>query len=77
MVRFILTVRNTSDMIDKIPVEPYKQHQGFGDQIGYKGIGLGKAEQAAIEKINEIIEYLDKKACCEEIIEAKDADLEN
>ncbi len=60
--------------IAKIPVEPYKRHQGFGDQISYKGIGLAKAEQAAIEKINEIIEYLDKKACCDEIVEARDED---
>ena len=64
-------------MIDKIPVEPYKRHQGFGDQISYKGIGLAKAEQAAIEKINEIIEYLDKKACCEEIEADKDVELGN
>ena len=61
-------------MITKIPVEPYKRHQGFGDQISYKGIGLAKAEQAAIEKINEIIDYLDKKACCEEVVEARDED---
>ena len=61
-------------MIQKIPVEPYKRHQGFGDQISYKGIGLAKAEQAAIEKINEIIEYLDKQACCDEIVEARDED---
>ena len=63
-------------MIQKIPVEPYKRHQGFGDQISYTGIGLGKAEQAAIEKINEIIDYLDKKACCEEVVEARDDDTE-
>ena len=59
-------------MIRKIPVEPYKRHQGFGDQISYKGIPLAKAEQAAVEKINEIIEYLDKKSCCEEVVEARD-----
>ena len=43
-------------MIDKIIVEPYKRHQGFGDQISYKGIPLGKAEQAILEKLNELIE---------------------
>jgi len=61
-------------MIEKIQVEPYKQHQGFGDQVSYKGIPLAKAEQAIVEKVNEIIEYLDKQACCDEIVEARNED---
>lgn len=45
-------------MIEKIPVEGYKQHQGEGDQLSYKGIALTKGEQVAIEKINEVIDMI-------------------
>jgi len=65
-------------MIDKIKVEPYKQHQGAGDQISYKGIPLAKVEQAMCEKINELVEEFNLANCCKEIVEdRKDADLEN
>lgn len=46
--------------IEKIPVGPYKQHQGEGDQLGYKGQGLDPPTQAAIEKINEIVDHLNR-----------------
>jgi len=43
-------------MIDKIPVEPYKQHQGEGGQLSYKGMALTPAVQVTIEKVNELID---------------------
>lgn len=42
--------------IEKIPVAPYKG----GPQLGYKGQGLDPPTQAAIEKINEIVDHLNR-----------------
>ena len=44
--------------ISKIPIKKYKAHQGEGEQYGYAGIALNKAEQASILKINEIIDWI-------------------
>ena len=46
--------------IEKIPVKPYKWHQGYGSQLGYKGQALDPPTQAAIVKINEIIDRLNR-----------------
>ena len=46
--------------IEKIPVKPYKQHRGEGKQLGYKGQALNPPTQAAIVKINEIIDRLNR-----------------
>ena len=43
-------------MIDKIPLLPYKHHQGEGDQYSYTGIALSKVEQIMADKINEMID---------------------
>jgi len=47
-------------IISRIPVEPYKQHKGEGDQLGYKGIALNPFEQAAVEKINQLVDFLNE-----------------
>ena len=61
-------------MIDKIVVAPYKQHQGQGDQISYKGIPLAKVEQAVLEKLHEVIDHINKADCCAEVVEARSED---
>ena len=47
-------------IIDPIPVEPYKTHKGEGDQLGYKGHALSPPVQAAIEKINQLVDFLNE-----------------
>ena len=47
-------------MIKKIPLKPYKRHQGEGKQVSYKGRALNSKEQAIAEKINEIVNYLNR-----------------
>jgi hypothetical protein len=46
------------NMIEKIPIKPYKAHQGEIRQYGYKGIALNPIEQALTLKLNEIIDEL-------------------
>jgi len=48
-------------MIKKIPLKPYKRHQGEGKQVSYKGRALNSKEQVIAEKVNEIIEYFKKE----------------
>ena len=47
--------------IKKIPLKPYKKHQGKGTQLGYRGVALTRKEQSIFLKINEIIEELNKR----------------
>ena len=42
--------------IEKIKVEPYKRHQGEGDQVSYKGVGLTPIEQELVRVVNELIQ---------------------
>jgi len=44
--------------LERIPLEPYKQHQGEGTQLGIKGFPLSPVEQTIAEKVNEIIDYI-------------------
>ncbi len=44
--------------IEKIPLKPYKQHQGSGKQVSFKGRALNSKEQAIAEKVNENITLL-------------------
>ena len=47
-------------VLTKIPLEPYKQHQGEGKQLAFNGIALNPIEQETAVKINEIIDMLNK-----------------
>jgi len=47
-------------IISRIPVEPYKWHKGEGKQYGYKGIAMTPVEQAAVEKINQLVDFLNE-----------------
>lgn len=42
--------------IEKIIVQPYKRHQGQGDQVSFKGIALNPIEAECVKKINELID---------------------
>jgi len=47
-------------IIDRIPIEPYKWHQGEGTQYGYKGVALTPIEQALADKANQLVDFLNE-----------------